>query len=316
MENAGQIAIGAVLDKLGVKYTAQKKIRNLDDNELYRIADFHLTKQDIYIEYFADWDIKNGKRKARDAYRNKMKILDSNGIKCIYIYPDGLKFCHNTIQYDLLKYGVALDPNELFQKNINDMGPAIGNMRNGYKLHDGIISVVLDVFNKQSKKYEKHYGSEYIHFIKGQYNKIIFEIMYGIQEKDYEEILDRRKITEILNEMVKSRKSHLDDQRKIDERVEIQQTIQRVFNKYSRRYEKYYGAIYLDFMDGYYKTMTDEISNRIKAKNFRFEWEAKADILEVVKRMAQERAKKPKETKQKKSKVRGWLLKSILQRRK
>ncbi|MBU1976049.1 MAG: hypothetical protein KKG59_06620 [Nanoarchaeota archaeon] len=81
----GERAIASSLVKLGYRYVAEKVIEGLKyDIDRYRVADFYLPHENIYIEHLGRWP----KDKAR--YQEKMRVYAQNGIKCIYIYPNAL----------------------------------------------------------------------------------------------------------------------------------------------------------------------------------------------------------------------------------
>lgn len=84
-ESEGEEYIAIFLTELGIDFNKQVEIHNLkNDKKYFRVADFKLTKFNVYIEY--DGNFHND----RERYAEKKQVYESNNIPCIYLYPENL----------------------------------------------------------------------------------------------------------------------------------------------------------------------------------------------------------------------------------
>jgi len=84
----GEEFIREFLYDRGITFEAHKVIEDLKgDSKSHREADFHLTKFDIYIEFFGQW---NQGEEHKQRYRKKKQVYHNNNIPCIYIYSENL----------------------------------------------------------------------------------------------------------------------------------------------------------------------------------------------------------------------------------
>ncbi|RMF05311.1 hypothetical protein D6764_05070 [Candidatus Woesearchaeota archaeon] len=106
-ESDGERAVRAALESLGIEYEQEKEIHNLKgDSKKFRRADFFLPEYNVYIEYLGGWDKKDPleRRDERRRYYKKKQVYASNGIRCIYIYPNQLNYVSRVIQRKLKKF--------------------------------------------------------------------------------------------------------------------------------------------------------------------------------------------------------------------
>ncbi|WP_321289391.1 hypothetical protein [uncultured Sunxiuqinia sp.] len=88
LKSEGELFLEHFFKKEKIKATQQEPIRNLNnDSKSYRIADFDLPQYKIYVEFQGLW---NNTKVDRERYKEKMKVYHSNGVKCLYLYPENL----------------------------------------------------------------------------------------------------------------------------------------------------------------------------------------------------------------------------------
>jgi hypothetical protein len=91
-ESEGEEYIAEYFDAIEMEYRRQHVIENLDDKYAsYRKADFYLPKYKVMVEFAGGW---NRSEEERIRYRKKKEVYKSNGIPCIWIYPDNLGVLH------------------------------------------------------------------------------------------------------------------------------------------------------------------------------------------------------------------------------
>ena len=84
----GEDYIAEYFDAIDMEYREQHVIEGLDDKFAgYRIADFYLPKYQVMVEFAGRW---NRSEEERIRYRHKKEVYKTNGIPCVWIYPDNL----------------------------------------------------------------------------------------------------------------------------------------------------------------------------------------------------------------------------------
>lgn len=74
------------------------------------MGDFYLPECDVYIEFLGNWNTSD---RDKQRYKEKMRVYNLNGLKCIWIYPNQLHYTFTVIQEGLLNHGVILRKNPL-----------------------------------------------------------------------------------------------------------------------------------------------------------------------------------------------------------
>jgi hypothetical protein len=90
----GEHMVARALKGLGIRYIPEYYIDWLDyDKHDYRLADFYLPKENIYIEFNGGWDNLNENKRAneRKRYDFKKQVYEKNSLNVIYVYPEDLK---------------------------------------------------------------------------------------------------------------------------------------------------------------------------------------------------------------------------------
>lgn len=88
----GEDYIAEYFDAIDMEYREQHVIEGLDDKFAgYRIADFYLPKYQVMVEFAGRW---NRSEEERIRYRHKKEVYKTNGIPCVWIYPDNLGVLH------------------------------------------------------------------------------------------------------------------------------------------------------------------------------------------------------------------------------
>jgi hypothetical protein len=117
-ESTGERIIRQSLDELKIDYEEQRIIHGLrGDTKSYRIADFYLPKENIYIEFFGGWDKNDDieREDERRRYRHKRIVYEKNNIKCIFIYPKQLYYIDYAIKKGIKK--IKETPSKTLSKN-------------------------------------------------------------------------------------------------------------------------------------------------------------------------------------------------------
>lgn len=84
----GEVLIEEYLEEKNIDYDPEVEIHNLKDDEAkFRVADFYLPQYKVYMEFFGRWNVSE---KAKNKYREKIRVYKENKIPCIYLYPDNL----------------------------------------------------------------------------------------------------------------------------------------------------------------------------------------------------------------------------------
>lgn len=89
----GEEMVAKTLQKLGIRYIPEYVIDWLEeDTASYRIADFYLPREDIYIEFNGGWTKENPEKRneERKRYELKRKVYKKNNLKVIYLYSEDL----------------------------------------------------------------------------------------------------------------------------------------------------------------------------------------------------------------------------------
>jgi len=89
-----------ILKKNNILYDTKKRLVALKkDPKKYRIPDFYLPEHDLCVEYFGSWDLKIGgfQKKERARFLEKVAVYKINKVKCVYIYPNTLKYAEQII---------------------------------------------------------------------------------------------------------------------------------------------------------------------------------------------------------------------------
>jgi len=97
---SGEILIEGILKKNKILYDSKKRLLDLKkDPKKYRIPDFYLPKYDLCIEYFGSWDLRIGgfQKKERARFLEKIAVYEINKVKCVYLYPNTLKYAEQII---------------------------------------------------------------------------------------------------------------------------------------------------------------------------------------------------------------------------
>jgi hypothetical protein len=93
----GEAYISEFFKEIGIKAKAQAKLENLKgDNKAYRLADFHIPRYNLYLEFLGQWNVSDD---AKARYREKKQIYTKNNIPCIYIYPENLGIIEHAFNY-------------------------------------------------------------------------------------------------------------------------------------------------------------------------------------------------------------------------
>ena len=98
----GEEAVSRALKKLNLRYIPEYYIPSLkEDKKKYRLIDFYLPKENIFIEFNGGVTSLNPKKRKEELvrYAEKDKILKKNGFKVINVYPRHL----SKVQYFLAK---------------------------------------------------------------------------------------------------------------------------------------------------------------------------------------------------------------------
>ncbi len=118
-ESDGERAVRTALEHLGIKFEQEKEISFLeDDSKGVRRADFFLPQYNTYMEYLGGWDTPNPQERVeeRKRYEEKKQAYESNGIRCIWIYPNQLNFVSKRIKDELDKFGFATKPLKIYEE--------------------------------------------------------------------------------------------------------------------------------------------------------------------------------------------------------
>jgi len=91
--SSGEKIISDSLKTLYIRYVPEYIIHNLEgDDHKYRIADFYLPKEDIYIEFNGGLNTPNLEKRKSEIlrYADKKSVLDKNNLRIITVYPSDL----------------------------------------------------------------------------------------------------------------------------------------------------------------------------------------------------------------------------------
>lgn len=95
----GEIFLKEFFLSEGITFEVEVKLPCLkEDKKAYRVADFYLTKLNVYVEFFGRW---NTSEEDKNKYREKMRVYKLNNIPCIFLYPENLGIVHYSFRYRL-----------------------------------------------------------------------------------------------------------------------------------------------------------------------------------------------------------------------
>lgn len=89
----GEKQISRSLQELGLRYIPEYIIDWLENDDCkYRLADFYLPREDIYIEFNGGWSTSEENRRAneRKRYELKKQVYEKNNLKVLYLFPEDL----------------------------------------------------------------------------------------------------------------------------------------------------------------------------------------------------------------------------------
>lgn len=87
----GEKIIEKILKSKKEFYSTKTKLYLKKDNKKYRVPDFYLHKYNLAIEYFGSWNYPKNlifEKKERQRFLKKIDAYNSNGINCVFIYPN------------------------------------------------------------------------------------------------------------------------------------------------------------------------------------------------------------------------------------
>lgn len=137
---SGESIVAESLKKLNIRYIPEYKLDTLvGDKSSYRLADFYLPKEDIYIEVNGGINAfhKETREKETLRYDEKKKVYEKNKLRFIYIFPIDLSHVEYILSKSiasLIKTGKISE--EILKKqnaNINDHMSQLINENDYYK---------------------------------------------------------------------------------------------------------------------------------------------------------------------------------------
>lgn len=112
---AGERIVADFLKRLNIRYISEYVIENLvGDNHSYRVADFYLPKEDIYIEVNGGVNTTNIENREKELirYAEKKEVYEKNKMRFIYVFPSDLAHGEYILALaiaDLIKSGKISD---------------------------------------------------------------------------------------------------------------------------------------------------------------------------------------------------------------
>jgi hypothetical protein len=133
----GEASVASALVKLGIRYVPEYYVDWLKgDNKGYRLIDFYLPKEDIFVEFNGGVEAERPTKRKEELkrYYEKSDVLQKNDIRVVVIYPKDLARVQDVLSKQissLISSGVYSKKDSFFEegKAISEMEKIIGELR-------------------------------------------------------------------------------------------------------------------------------------------------------------------------------------------